>query len=498
MPKIRRSNRRRRAGIFCAVSSLPSRGGIGDFGPSAYQFVDWLAAAGQSYWQILPLTLPDAFGSPYASSSSRAGDWKLISPELLVRKQLLPRSAWRPGRLQSTRIHHDAVERTKKKLLERSFEYFQAGGTSAQHRAFERWRQAERGWLAPYTTYAVLEEAHQGRQWGDWPPRYQNPVSAQRSLSVELRRRQDFFAYMQWIFFQQWGELKRYANRQGLRVIGDLPFYVRHDSVDVWAHPELFKVDYRGRPIFVAGVPPGLFTDLGQKWGYPVFDWPAHRRTDFAWWYGRIRQALRLYDVLRIDHFRGYEHTWWIPAKATDGRAGHWVRTPWKTLLAGLVRRWPARPFLVEDLGLYSKKTDLIRAAYKLRGMRVFQFGWRWPQTNIHQPARVTADYYFYTSTHDSNTIMGWWRDEATAAERQRVKAFLPPHRSMHWALIEAVYRSRGFAAMIQIQDLLGRGTRDRMNLPGTIERNWSWRLPVKACTPALARRLRKLTTTDV
>ncbi len=484
---------KRSAGVFCAIRSLPGRSGIGDLGPVAYDFVDWLAAAGQRFWQVLPITLPDHVGSPYASLSSLAGNWRLISFEHMVARGLLPHHPVLKQRYGHQPIQHKKLTRQKRSELFEAFEWFEAKGRPTDRRAFARWVKAEGEWLANYSLYAALKQTFRNHRWYEWPKAYHTPARAMKVVTPKILHRQKFYAYMQWVFFMQWQDLKTYAHKQGIQIMGDLPFYPPLESVEVWSHRRHFMISKDHTRKYVAGVPPDIFSSTGQKWGNPVYRWPTHQHEGFAWWLQRIRESLKHYDILRIDHFRGYDHTWWIPIRAKDGRSGHWVNTPSNAILQRIKRRWPKLPFMVEDLGLYSPNAERLRQQYGLNGMRVFLFGWVWMHNNIHHPTAVQPDFHYYTSTHDTNTVMGWWRDEATHKQRQRIKDYFGSTSRLNWRCIEAVYKSQAGVAMVSIQDVLGLGSSARLNRPGTIRGNWSWRVPKHQLTRRLAKQLGRM-----
>lgn len=488
-----RSRKSRPAGILCAVSSLPSADGIGTFGPEAFAFVDWLAEAGQRYWQVLPLSIPDSVGSPYAPVSSAAGNWMLISTTMLIKDGLLPRT-WKRQAVEHRPIRHRAVAKRRWLELHAAYDYFLQHGTSAHGRRMQQFSRQAKDWLPDFVLYAALKERFDGQPWWHWPKKYQSIITARTAIDSQLRERMHFQTFLQWVFTEQWQRVRAHARRQGIRIIGDLPFYPPHDSADVWARRELFELKPNGQPKLVAGAPPDVFSTKGQRWGNPVYRWSAHRRDGFAWWYQRIAVSLQRYDLLRLDHFRGYANTWRIPVQSPDGRRGYWISTPGRKILQGICRRWPQRPFLAEDLGLFSPNAEHLLREFGIDGMRVWVFGWSGLRNNIHDPRNVQKDFYFYTSTHDTNTIRGWWNTEARWFERKHLRAYLGRVTDVRWQAIEDVYASQADVAMVQLQDVLGFGAAARVNTPGRIRGNWSWRFPRKILTRNLARRLRQLT----
>lgn len=482
---------RRAVGVFCPISALPSQSGVGNFGPAAYRFVDWLAAAGQTHWQILPLTIPDSLGSPYAPPSSQAGNWMFISIEQLVKQKRFPDPGLPPENHRS--IRHRQVARDRWLQLHAVYAYWQKHASQTERRAFSAYQHRSRHWLIPFTLYASIKEAQNGQPWWEWPKHYQTPQAAAQYGLSKLQPRRQFQAWLQWMFDQQWQELKTYAKKRGLKIIGDIPFYPPMDSVDVWFHPQLFHLDAYGRPKAVAGVPPDVFSTTGQKWGNPVYRWSGHRRDHFRWWRERIDHAMHHYDVVRLDHFIGYLHTWHVKPRAKSGREGNWVTTPGLTILKMLTRRWPPSRFLVDDLGSNTPAIEQLRKQSKMKGTRVFVFGWSGLHKNIHHPNAIKSDFAYYTSTHDSNTVMGWWRQEAKWYERKHLREFLGRvGTDLNWHVIRLVARSKSTLVIIPIQDIFGLGSRSRLNKPGRKHGNWSWRFSESYLTARLAQRLRK------
>lgn len=485
---------RRLAGILCPVSSLPSRWGIGDFGPAAYDFVKWLAAAGQKYWQVLPLSIPDSVGSPYASPSSLAGSWLYLSPERLTAVGLLPAAAVPRRRVNGRPVRYRQVEADKKRILWQSFLCFENSLRPAVRSSFAAWRKNNE-WAEEFALFQAIKDQQRGRPWWQWPKKFRKPTTARGHLTKRLRRRQMFHLFLQWQFTEQWGRLRSYAHRRGVKIIGDLPFYAQRDSVEVWTHPELFLLDRGGRPTMVAGTPPDGFNHFGQKWGNPVYRWSAHRRNNFAWWAQRLRVCRTRFDLIRFDHFRGLVSTWHIPARDADARRGRWVASPGRALLQRWRQLFGRLPIVAEDLGHHTPLVSQLRRRFKLDAVRVLLFGWNGLPENFHQPDYLAPDSFYYTSIHDTNTINGWWRDEAEWYERQRLRQYLGGDTSeLHWQAIAAVYRNKEHVAMVAVQDVLGLGSAGRINRPGRRRGNWTWRLRPGALTPAMAKRLASLT----
>lgn len=483
----------RQAGVSLPVFSLPGDEGIGDFGPSAYDFIDWLRAAGQRYWQVLPLTLPDSVGSPYASPSGMAGNWMFINSQELQREGLLPKK-YPYLRDRAARVHYRVVAARKWAMIRASFDWFLNHGSPALRDEWRRFTHSERSWLDDFVLYQTIKDRHRTRPWWTWEKRWQTPASARRHTDARMFRRMQLHAYAQWLFSRQWNRLRNYGHRRGLQYIGDLPFYVQLDSVEVWSHPELFELDARRRPREVAGVPPDGFSPRGQRWGNPVYRWSAHRRTHWQWYLDRFDVLTRRYDLIRFDHFFGLNATFHIPAKDPDARHGRWVKTPGRLFLTALRKRFRTLPIIAEDLSPKEPSDERLRKPFHLPAVRALPFGWTDIPQNMHHPKYVLREACYYTSIHDTNTLMGWWRDDASVAERKAIRGWMKKSRPRHWELMALVYSSRATLAMTTIQDLLGSGTESRINRPGTKRGNWTWRMPAHRLDKTLAARLRGMT----
>lgn len=492
--KLKNSNPRP-AGVFCPVSAWPSRDGIGDFS-GARPWLDWLAAAGQRYWQVLPLTIPDHVGSPYASASAMAGNWLLIDLEDLYRRGWLPASARSRGAVSANPVHYRSVYFDKRRRLKLSYQEFLHRAKPSEIRAWRAYCRQERDWLDEAAWFFALKARYRQRPWWTWPAPQRTIATADLS-DPRLRREFDFETYLQWIFSRQWSAVRAAARAANIKIIGDTPFYQPLDSVEVWARPKYFLLNRRYQPTVVAGVPPDPFNRLGQRWGNPVYHWPAHRADHFAWWTARFRLAHGRYDIVRIDHFRGLDSTWHIPVRARGAKHGYWVATPGADILRQLHRRIPGLKILAEDLGQYSARAEALRQTWSIEGVRVWQFGWNGLPRNIHHPRYLQPDVYYYTSTHDTNTLTGWWRNETRPWERQHVRGHLGSVTAKtiaKQALLD-VYRSQAAVAMTTVPDILGLGQSARLNRPGQPRGNWTWRFMFSRLTPGAALRLRKLAT---
>lgn len=484
--------RGRHSGVFLPLSALPSQGPIGDLGPAAYAWLDWLVAAKQRYWQILPTSIPDSTGSPYASPSGLAGNWLLISWERLQDEGFLPADWSAPRRTAAVRYR--TVFAQQWSMIREAHRVFQARATPRHRREFALFCQRERWWLDDFTLYQSLKDRHDHRPWWTWEPIWRNVRTARKQTDEKLTQRRAMHAFAQWIWSRQWQALRTYAHRHRIQIIGDLPFYVQADSVDVWSSPELFDLRADGRPRVVAGVPPDDFSAIGQRWGNPVYRWPAHRRTHWQWWIRRFRLLHERVDGIRFDHFRGLIHTWQIPLSAEDARAGKWVPSPGAEVLRAVKRRVPHLRLIAEDLGPEGMNADSLRRTFHAPTIRVEIFGWNGSPNNPHAPDAVQSDAVYYTSIHDTNTALGWWRHEARRDERQRVWGRVRRGQPLHWEWIRVAMASRAEVVMAAWPDIVGLGAVARFNRPGRKRGNWYWRSSPAMFSRSLARRLAQLT----
>lgn len=486
---------RRAAGILLHPTSLPGPG-IGDLGGAAFAFVDWLAAAEQTYWQILPLVPVDAGGSPYNGLSAMAGNTLLISPEVLERagwieRQPVPESV-HPGRGV---IDYPAVARWKDRIIREAVRNLVARGLGPLKAEFETFRHENRGWLPDYALFRALREHYRQICWVEWPAeiRERDQLALGR-WRARLEREVETFVFGEFIFEREWHKIRRYANERGIRIIGDIPIFVAYDSADVWANQEIFELDADGHPTVVAGVPPDYFSPTGQRWGNPLYRWDVLRARGFDWWIERFRRTLNLVDVARIDHFRGFESYWEIPAEEVTAIRGRWVPGPGLEFFRAIERALGPLPLLAEDLGIITPEVERLRAELGYPGMRVLQFAFDGNPQNPHLPENYPARSVAYTGTHDNTTIVAWWQ-EMGREERVRVRDWLRERDPNHWRFIEAVLDSRADLAIVPVQDVLGLGAEGRMNTPGQTGMNWAWRmdhLPGIELAEKLAHRTRR------
>jgi len=490
--------RRRSSGILLHVTSLPSRHGVGDFGPEAYKFVDFLNAAGQNYWQLLPLnhTTSQTGYSPYNCFSAFAGHPLLISPDLLYRDGLLTKNEIQsPPRFPPDKVDYERVASYKRGLLDKAFERFQGRGEPAGYEAFTC---EHRAWLDAYAAFVALKRHFKGRQWGDWPAAVRDrKENTLRSLEEQLSESMDRERFLQYCFYKQYLDLKRYCNEQGVQVAGDVPIYVAYDGADVWSHPELFKLNRSKRPRFVAGVPPDYFSRTGQLWGNPVYDWQQLEQTDFHWWIQRMKHNLLLFDFVRIDHFRGLVAYWEVPARQKTAIRGKWVQAPHGKFFHELFRQIPFAAIFAEDLGYITADVREVVNRHNFPRMVVLQFAFGGGAQNPHMPHNHIENSIVYTGTHDNNTTRGWFDRELKGERRRHVFEYLGCRvapEEVSWELMRVAMRSVAKIAIIPMQDVLGLGAAARMNTPAGTDGNWQWRMRPGQTTAPLARRLRELT----
>ncbi len=491
------TNRQERlSGVLLHVTSLPSYGGVGDFGPAAYAFVDFLHASKQRLWQVLPLS-PTGYGSsPYSALSAFAGNALLLSLELLVRDGWLERERIRglPG--HEGQVDYGKVYAAKLPLIEEAAGNFLDRATVDQRARFQKFCGENVAWLTDYAMFNVLRRTYNYVSWNEWPIEFaQRQNGALTGLLNEKGRELAVQQAIQFLFTEQWCALHKYCTDRKIKVLGDVAIFVSYDSADVWTNPEIFELDDQRHPIRVSGVPPDYFSATGQRWGNPLYRWGLLQEHGFDWWVARIRRALALYDTVRLDHFRGFEAFWSIAADEETAMNGHWVKAPGHALFARLKEVFGDLPFVAEDLGVITPEVDELREHYGMPGMRILQFGFADRGGHLYLPHRFVPNSVVYTGTHDNNTTLGWWRDDATPVEQAAVQAYLGPmpEQEVVWALIRTAARSVANVCIFPLQDLLGLGSNARMNTPSAGEGNWSWRFSPDALKPAVAKQLATL-----
>ncbi|NLI31915.1 MAG: 4-alpha-glucanotransferase [Deltaproteobacteria bacterium] len=491
----------RRSGILLHITSLPSPCGIGDLGPWAYRFADFLHESKQTFWQILPLNpTSSAYGnSPYSSCSAFAGNPLLISLESMVEEQYLSSSdvaemPWFP----MNRVDFESVTQYKTHILRLAAQRFKDAASSC-HGEFHAFRKANWKWIEDYALFLALKERFSGLPWNEWPPEFRDrDEHALARAREELRDRVFEEVFLQYLFSKQWGALKSYCNERRIQIIGDMPIYVSLDSSDVWSNPVIFKLDAEKRPIFVAGVPPDYFSPTGQRWGNPVYDWNVLRESRYAWWVNRFEHTLKTVDLVRLDHFRGFSGYWEVPGSEETAINGAWVEAPAEDFFSALQQRFPLMPIIAEDLGIITADVREIMHLFGFPGMKVLQFAFYGDiRTNPYAPHNHIRECIVYTGTHDNNTIRGWFRNELSASDRERIFDYfgrvLEDHE-IHWELIRVAMMSVATTCIIPMQDFLGLDESARMNLPSVSHGNWEWRLLPDSMSPDLSRMVASFT----
>src|SRR5438067_4184816 len=496
----------RASGILLRPTSLPGRFAIGDLGPAAFAFADFLVASGQSLWQILPLG-PTGYGdSPYACYSAFGGNTLLISPEKLLEQGLITELELADiPTTPSPRLDFGAAHKTKGALLAKAFANYQHTTGMEFRSDFKTFAEQNASWLDDYAMFRALKDAHDGKPWHEWETSMAKRTrGALKRVLAELHDQIDAQKSYQVRFFRQWLDLKTYCNRRGVKMVGDVPIFVAHDSADVWTNPDQFKLNPDGSPVVVAGVPPDYFSQTGQYWGNPIFNWDRMLADGFKWWIERVRATLRLVDIARIDHFRGFAACWEIPGGDQTAERGRWVEAPGRELFTAIREALGELPIIAEDLGVITPDVEKLRDESGFPGMRILQFGFSSDTSNVDLPHNYHYNVVVYTGTHDNDTTIGWFNSVAgegstrsatqITAEREFCMKYLSTEgREIQWDFIRAVISSVADTAIVPLQDLLGLGTEARMNLPNSMVNNWSWRFVLDALTENHSERLRGL-----
>jgi 4-alpha-glucanotransferase len=487
----------RASGILLHPTSFPSPYGVGDLGSEAYQFVDFLAESKQQIWQILPLG-PTGYGdSPYQCFSAIAGNPLLISPDQLRADGLLSDDDLSNLPELPLKIDFGWALYLKLPLLQKACAAFRSQASPEQHDAFDEFCHSKAEWLDDYALFMALKDAHNGASWHTWEPeiRLRKPDALEAARQT-LTQKIFFHQFLQFQFFQQWTALKAYANERKIQILGDLPIYVAHDSAEVWAHPEIFRLDDEtGLPELMAGVPPDYFSVTGQLWGNPIYNWQRLQEQDFGWWVQRFQAMLECVDLIRIDHFRGFESYWAVPQGETTAVNGEWLQAPGRTFFRHLNQVLGELPIVAEDLGLITPEVEELRDEFAFPGMKILHFAFDSGADNPYLPFNYPRNSVVYTGTHDNDTTLGWF-NKRSHEEQERVRQFLGCMSAdgIHWDLIRLAMSSVSDLAIIQLQDLLGLDTDARMNSPSQEAGNWGWRYWNGALTPEICDRLRFLT----
>jgi 4-alpha-glucanotransferase len=497
----------RSSGVLLHPTALPGRFGIGDLGDSAYRFADFLVASGQKLWQVLPLG-PTGYGdSPYACYSAFAGNTSLISSERLVGQGLLLEKDFEnEPEFPTDRVNFEIVQQTSKNLLGLAFDRFKRSGEPALQSSFQAFCSRHADWLDDYALFRALKDAHDGAIWTEWESEIvRREARAIVAVEHELKDQIEAQKLYQFLFFTQWFDLKSYCNQQGIRIIGDIPIFVALDSADVWTNPNQFKLDQAGRPTVVAGVPPDYFSETGQFWGNPIYNWEHMMADGFEWWIKRVRAAFQIFDIVRIDHFRGFAASWEIPGGDKTAERGSWVQVPGRALFTAIRNRLGELPIIAEDLGVITPDVEKLRDDLGFPGMRVLQFAFGGDATNGDLPHNYRRNLVVYTGTHDNDTTVGWFTasdgegSTRLPADIERERSFCLRYlksdgQEINWDFIRAAISSVADTAIIPLQDLLGLGNEARMNLPNSTVGNWTWRFRDSDLTDEIIGRLRALT----
>ncbi|MBC7390706.1 MAG: 4-alpha-glucanotransferase [Opitutaceae bacterium] len=492
----------RSAGILLHITSLPSPFGMGDLGEEAYKFARFLAKSNQKWWQILPLNPTDhgEFPSPYSSNSSMAGNTMLISAELLADEGLLDILDLPKYYLPVTsKANFNEARKLKEVLFEKAYQNFLKEDHFVREQEYEQFCKQEHYWLHDYAIYVSLKHEFNGFSWHHWPEEYKlrNNKSLEKFLA-QHKKDIDKTKWLQWVFFRQWKNLRTYCNKINVHFFGDLPFYVSHDSVDVWANPEIFSLDKNGDSIFIAGCPPDYFSEDGQRWGMPVFRWDVLKKQNYDWWIKRLAKNMELYDLLRLDHFMAFSRYWNIDASEETAKNGTWVPGPGEDFFNKLKVAFGSLPFVAEDLGDCDENVYKIRDSFGLPGMKILQFGFGSSEADaIHKPHNYGYNFIVYAGNHDNNTTRGWYSKEAGKHDHKRLKKYTGirvTEKNVAEVLGKMVYASVCKIAILTMQDILNLDETFRMNTPGTMENNWTWRLENDQITKSVQRKLKAWT----
>jgi 4-alpha-glucanotransferase len=486
------------SGILLHPTSLPGKYGIGEFNEHAYAFVDMLADAGQKLWQVLPLG-PTGYGdSPYQCFSAFAGNPLLISFDRLVQENALAADDLKDApAFDDHKVEYGDVIDFKFDILHKSFVHFTQYGSAEQHKAFDTFCEKQAGWLDDFSLFMALKDAHDGAVWNTWEDdiarRAPTAMNRARSrLANEIQKQK----YYQFQFFNQWHALKQYANDKGIKIMGDIPIFVAYDSADAWSHRDLFYFDERGNPTVIAGVPPDYFSPTGQRWGNPLYRWDVMSKNSYAWWIDRCRSAFELFDFIRIDHFRGFEAYWEVPATEPTAIKGQWVKGPNKALFNAIKNALGNLPIIAEDLGVITPEVEALRDGLGFPGMRVLQFAFVADTASNFLPHNYVRNTVAYAGTHDNDTTVGWF-EKLEPEPRTQVLAYTGTDgKEIHWDLIRLLMMSVADTTVATLQDVMGLGSEARMNYPGRAGGNWNWRFTWDMLSNETKTRLKEMTAT--
>ncbi len=484
------------SGILLHPTSLPGPYGSGDLGLSAYKFIDWLKEAGQSIWQMLPIGPAGMANSPYMSLSAFAGSPLLIDINDIVRHGWLKEGdAIAPGAVSDSNVCYDTVTTARMAMLSKAATIFFRDRSTTDKKSYEEFCNREKSWLEDYALFQALNQKHGGTLWVSWETGlvHRKPQALEKA-AVELKEFVEFHKFTQWCFAEQWKRLKQYAEKKQIKLVGDVPIFVAHHSADVWSNQGAFSLDKSGMPKLVAGVPPDYFSEDGQRWGNPLYRWDVMKEQKYSWWIERFRKTFEMFDILRIDHFRGFEAYWEIPAKEKTARIGRWVKGPGEELFKAIKKKLGTLPIIAEDLGVVTPGVTALREKFEFPGMKVLQFAFSTDPKDVFLPHQYERNCVVFTGTHDNDTTRGWY-EKATEHERDFVRRYcMTGGNEINWDLIRLAQQSVADLAILPLQDILGLRSDGRMNFPGTVDGNWEWRFTWEQIEPWMTHRMYELT----
>lgn len=491
--------KKRQSGVLMHISSLPGKYGIGSFGQSAYDFVDFLVRTKQRYWQILPLGTTSYGDSPYQSFSAFAGNTYFIDFDILIEEGLLDEADVKGADFgdDPRKVDYAKIFDARRPIMEKAVARFLKADDLSDYESFVEQNAA---WLEVFAEYMAIKEHFDNLAWTEWPDEAirRREAASLASYREKLADKLTYHRVTQYLFFKQWLRLKAYANEHHIEIVGDMPIYVAADSADVWAQPHFFKTDAVGKPTCVAGCPPDEFSETGQLWGNPIYDWEAMDKDGYAWWIERLRESFKIYDIVRIDHFRGFESYWEVPAGSETSASGKWVKGPDYKLFAAVKEALGDLNIIAEDLGFMTDEVIELRERTGFPGMKILQFAFNPDDESIDSPHLAPNNSVMYTGTHDNNTVLGWYKDEIDDATRQYMAQYTnrKEYETVPHAMLRTIFASVSFMAIATMQDLLELDSAARMNYPSTIGGNWTWRMTAEELNPIIEGELYSLTKT--
>ena len=491
--------KKRQSGVLMHISSLPGKYGIGSFGQSAYDFVDFLVRTKQRYWQILPLGTTSYGDSPYQSFSAFAGNTYFIDFDILIEEGLLNEADIKGADFgdDPRKVDYAKIFDARRPIMEKAVARFLKADDQSDYESFVEQNAA---WLEVFAEYMAIKEHFDNLAWTEWPDEAirRREAASLASYREKLADKLTYHRVTQYLFFKQWLRLKAYANEHHIEIVGDMPIYVAADSADVWAQPHFFKTDAVGKPTCVAGCPPDEFSETGQLWGNPIYDWEAMDKDGYAWWIERLRESFKIYDIVRIDHFRGFESYWEVPADSETSATGKWVKGPDYKLFAAVKEALGDLNIIAEDLGFMTDEVIELRERTGFPGMKILQFAFNPDDESIDSPHLAPNNSVMYTGTHDNNTVLGWYKDEIDDATRQYMAQYTnrKEYETVPHAMLRTIFASVSFMAIATMQDLLELDSAARMNYPSTIGGNWTWRMTAEELNPIVEGELYSLTKT--